>query len=63
MQAQITKTMQFQMKYILPIFITIIAYQISGAIALYWIVNNVITIIIELAVTKKYSKKPLVAVV
>lgn len=61
MQAQITKTMQFQMKYILPIFIIVIAYQISGAIALYWIVNNVITVIIELIVTKKYADKPLVA--
>jgi len=62
MQAQIGKSLQFQMKYILPIFIVFIAYRISGAVALYWIVNNVFTIILELLIAKKYQDKPLVLV-
>jgi len=63
MQAQIGKSLQFQMKYILPIFIVFIAYRISGAIALYWIINNLVTIVIELVITRKYENKPLVSVV
>jgi YidC/Oxa1 family membrane protein insertase len=62
MQAQIGKSLQFQMKYILPIFIVFIAYRISGAVALYWIVNNVFTIVLELIIAKKYKDKPIVLV-
>lgn len=61
-QAQIGKSLQFQMKYILPIFITFIAYKISGAIALYWFVNNTITVITELVIARKYENKPIVTV-
>jgi len=62
-QAQIGKSLQFQMKYILPIFITLIAYRISGAVALYWVVNNIVSIIIELVISKKYKDKPVVSVI
>lgn len=61
-QAQIGKSLQFQMKYILPIFITLIAYRISGAVALYWVVNNMVSIIIELVISKKYQNKPVISV-
>lgn len=59
-QAQIGKSLQFQMKYILPVFIVFIAYRLSGAIALYWIVNNIVTIIMEIIIVKKYQNKALV---
>lgn len=62
LQAQIGKSLQFQMKYILPLFIMFIAYRISGAVALYWVVNNLVSIIIELIITKKYQDKPIVSV-
>lgn len=62
-QAQIGKSLQFQMKYILPVFIVFIAYRLSGAIALYWIVNNIVTIVMELIIVKKYQNKPLTLVV
>lgn len=62
MQAQIGKSLQFQMKYILPIFIVFIAYRISGAVALYWIVNNLFTIVLELVIARKYKDTPLVTV-
>lgn len=62
-QAQIGKSLQFQMKYILPVFIAFIALRLSGAIALYWVVNNLVTIAIELYITRKYQEKPLVSIV
>ncbi len=34
------KSMQVQMKYVFPIAVVFISYNISGAIALYWIVSN-----------------------
>lgn len=61
-QAQIGKSLQFQMKYILPVFIIFIAYRISGAVALYWVVNNIVSIIIELIIARKYQNKPIVSV-
>lgn len=47
--------MQFQMKtmkYILPVFVTIIALKFSGIIALYWITSNVVTIFQELIIKR-----------
>jgi membrane protein insertase Oxa1/YidC/SpoIIIJ len=47
--------MQFQMKtmkYVLPVFVTIIALKFSGIIALYWITSNVVTIFQELIIKK-----------
>jgi YidC/Oxa1 family membrane protein insertase len=35
-----TKSMSMQMKYIFPFIIAFIAYNISGAVALYWITSN-----------------------
>lgn len=47
------KSMNSQMKYTLPVFIVIIGFKISAAVALYWITSNVVTIIQEYAVRKK----------
>lgn len=55
-QSNIAKTLQVQMKYFLPVFITFIAWQISGAIALYWTVNNLITIAQEYFIQKRFNK-------
>jgi YidC/Oxa1 family membrane protein insertase len=35
-----SNSMQLQMKYIFPFLIAFIAYRVSGAIALYWIISN-----------------------
>lgn len=43
-QASFAKSMQVQMKYVFPVLVAFIAYSVSGAIALYWIVSNVFTI-------------------
>jgi len=61
-KGQLAKSMQFQMKYILPVFIAFVAYTVSAAIALYWVVSNIITIIQELMIRSKaglLSKKEL----
>ncbi len=51
------RSMQFQMKYFLPIIITIVAYTISSAVALYWVTSNIFTIGQELLVRKRLKKE------
>lgn len=48
--------MQKQMKYMMPIIITVVAYIVPAAVALYWIVNNIVTIITEV-IAKKMAEK------
>lgn len=38
------RNMQLQMKYVMPVLITFVAYSISAAIALYFFVSNVVSI-------------------
>lgn len=57
MQANISNMMSKQMKYVMPFFVAFISYQISGAIALYWSVNNIFTTIQEVIINKKMAKK------
>jgi YidC/Oxa1 family membrane protein insertase len=54
-QEQMSDSMQMNVKYILPIFIAFIAYQISAAVALYWITSNIFTIVQEWYVRKSLS--------
>lgn len=46
------RNMQLQMKYVMPIMIVFIAYTFSAAIALYFVVSNVVTLIQEIFVRK-----------
>lgn len=55
-QEQLSDSMQMNVRYILPIFIAFIAYQISAAVALYWVTSNVFTITQEWYIRKKLSK-------
>ncbi len=43
-QDSFAKSMQMQMKYVFPFLIAFIAYSVSGAVALYWVVNNLFSI-------------------
>lgn len=54
---QMSDSMQMNVKYILPVFITIIAYQISAAVALYWITSNIFTIVQEWYIRKTLANK------
>lgn len=47
------QSMNFQVKYVLPIFIGFVAYGLTAVVSLYWIVNNVFTIIHEFWVRRK----------
>lgn len=43
-KADFMRNMQLQMKYVMPVLITIVAYSISAAIALYFFVSNLVAI-------------------
>lgn len=51
-QDSLNKTLQMQMKYIFPFLVIFIAHRISGAIALYWITNNVFTMFQQIYINK-----------
>jgi len=55
-QEQLSDSMQMNIKYILPIFIGFVAWKISAAVALYWTVSNVYTILQEWYIRRKLSK-------
>ncbi len=56
----LARSMQIQMKYILPIIVFFISYNISGVIALYWLTSNLFTIGQELVVRRKLAAAQLV---
>lgn len=51
-KADFARTMHLQMKYVMPILVTAIAYSISAAIALYFLVSNLVTITQEYFIRK-----------
>ena len=53
MTNEFAKSMQTQMLYVLPVLIAIIAYRLSGAVALYWITSNMFTVGQELYTRRK----------
>lgn len=52
MKDEVMRNMQMQMRYIMPVIITVIAYSISATIALYFVISNVVTIAQELYVKR-----------
>ncbi len=52
MKEDFMRNMQTQMKYVMPVLITLISYSISAAIALYFLVSNLTTIAQEYFVRK-----------
>lgn len=53
MSGQFAKSMQVQMLYFLPILIAFIAWRLAGAVALYWITSNMVTVVQELYTARK----------
>lgn len=47
-----TRSMQLQMRYVMPVIITVFAYILASAIALYFVVSNVMAILQELYVRR-----------
>lgn len=60
MKDDFARNMQLQMRYVLPVIITFFAYTISAAIALYFLVSNVTSIVQELYIKK--HRKPVLEV-
>lgn len=56
-KGEFMRSMNMQVKYILPVFVGIIAYQVSGAVALYWTTSNLFGVFHELRIRKIISKK------
>jgi len=52
MKDDLTRSMHMQMKYVMPIIITVVAYTISAAVALYWVTSNLFAIGQELFVRR-----------
>lgn len=46
------RSMQLQMRYVLPIIIVVVAYTTSAAIALYFVVGNILSILQELFIKR-----------
>lgn len=55
-QEELSSSMQMNIKYVLPVFITIVAYQLSVAVAIYWITSNIFTIIQEWYMRRQLSE-------
>ena len=53
LQDDFARSMQMQMRYILPVMIAFFAYTTSGAVALYWTTSNILSIAQELLMQKK----------
>jgi YidC/Oxa1 family membrane protein insertase len=55
-QDQLSDSMQMNVRYVLPIFIAFIAWKISAAVALYWIVSNMFTIVQEWYIRRQLAQ-------
>ncbi len=53
----LARSMHMQMKYVMPIIITVVAYTISSAVALYWVTSNIFAIGQELLVRRQIKNE------
>lgn len=56
-QEELAKSMNMQMRFIMPLFIGFVAYSLSGVVAIYFIVRSVVTIVQEVFVKKKIREE------
>ncbi len=56
-QDDLASSMQTNIKYILPVFIVFIAWKISAAIALYFVISNTFSIVQEWYIRRSLEKK------
>jgi YidC/Oxa1 family membrane protein insertase len=52
MKDEVMRNMSVQMRFVMPVLVAVIAYTISAAIALYFVVSNLVTIAQEVYVRK-----------
>ncbi len=56
LSAQLGSTMQKQMKYMMPILIVFIGLKLPAAVAVYWIVNNIFTLVQEMILRARLAR-------
>lgn len=56
-QHDLAKSLHFQMRYLFPIIVTVIAYTISSAVALYWVTSNIASIVQEFIIRRTLKRK------
>ncbi len=56
-QENFARSMHIQMKYILPMIILFVSYQVAGALALYWATSNLFMIGQELYIRKQLARE------
>jgi len=56
MKDDLAHSMHLQMRFVMPIIITVIAFTISAAVAVYWTTSNIFTIIQEIR-TRKHKRE------
>ena len=52
MKDEFMRNMQTQMRYVMPVIIAVVAYTISAAIALYFLISNIVGILQEFYVRR-----------
>jgi len=58
-QEKMLQSIQQSMKYVMPVMITVFAYIVGGAVALYWVTSNVFMIVQERYIQRKIKKNPI----
>jgi len=56
-QENFARSMHMQMKYVLPVIILFVSYQVAGALALYWVTSNLFMIGQELYIRKQMARE------
>ena len=56
-QENFARSMHIQMKYILPMIILFVSYQVAGALALYWATSNLFMIGQEIYIRKQLARE------
>lgn len=56
LQEDFAKSMQMQMRYVLPVMIGFIAYKSAAAVALYWATSNILGIVQELLMRRRRER-------
>jgi YidC/Oxa1 family membrane protein insertase len=56
-QDDFARSMQLNMRYVLPVILAGVTYVLPAAVGLYWMVNNLFTIAQEWYVRRKYAKE------
>lgn len=59
MKDELSRSLNMQMRYVMPVIITFIAYSLGSVVALYWTVSNIFAIAQEYFIKKRIYAKEL----